>query len=121
MRPIAPAGRPRPAGRRLQARGDRLRGVPDGLRNADALALREAGTVDVPYEIVNPYAFAPPIAPHLAAREVGVAIGPEPIVRAFNTLSARVDAVVVEGAGGWRVPLGTTGTWPIWQQRSTCP
>ncbi len=79
---------------------------PDGLRNADALALREAGTVDVPYEIVNPYAFAPPIAPHLAAREVGVAIGPEPIVRAFNTLSARVDAVVVEGAGGWRVPLG---------------
>lgn len=79
---------------------------PGGLRNADALALREAGTVDVPYEIVNPYAFAPPIAPHLAAREVGVAIGPEPIVRAFNALSARVDAVVAEGAGGWRVPLG---------------
>lgn len=79
---------------------------PGGVRNADALALREAGTVDVPYEMVNPYAFAPPIAPHLAAREVGVAIGPEPIVRAFNALSARVDAVVAEGAGGWRVPLG---------------
>ena len=78
----------------------------DGLRNADALALRDAGTVDVSYETVNPYAFVPPIAPHLAAREVGVAIRPEPILRAFAALNARADAVVVEGAGGWRVPLG---------------
>ena len=78
----------------------------DGLCNADALALREAGTVNVPYEILNPYAFVPPIAPHLAAREAGVAIRPDPIVRAYAALNARADAVVVEGAGGWRVPLG---------------
>ena len=80
--------------------------VAGGLRNADALALRQAGTVDVSYETVNPYAFVPPIAPHLAAREAGVAIGPEPILRAFAALNAQADAVVVEGAGGWRVPLG---------------
>ena len=78
----------------------------DGLRNADALALRQAGTVDVSYDIVNPCAFAPPIAPHLAAREAGDAIRPDRIMPAFAALKARADAVVVEGAGGWRVPLG---------------
>jgi len=80
--------------------------VAGGLRNADALALRQAGTVDVSYEILNPYAFLPPIAPHLAAREAGVAIRPEPILHAFAALNAQADAIVVEGAGGWRVPLG---------------
>jgi dethiobiotin synthetase len=81
-------------------------GPAGALRNDDALALMAAGGVAAAYETVNPYAFAPPIAPHLAARAAGVAIRPEPILRAFASLAEQAEAVVVEGAGGWRVPLG---------------
>ena len=45
-----------------------------GLRNDDALALSAGSTVALPYELTNPYCFAPAIAPHLAAREAGIAI-----------------------------------------------
>ena len=45
---------------------------PDGPRHADALALMAAASVELPYAMVNPYAFAPPIAPHIASEEVGI-------------------------------------------------
>jgi len=77
-----------------------------GLRNDDALALAAQGSVAVPYEDVNPYAFEPAIAPHIAAAEAGVEMGPGQIRDAYARLAARVDRVVVEGVGGWRVPLG---------------
>ena len=80
--------------------------TPCGLRNDDALALVRASTVDVPYDLVNPCAFVPPIAPHLAAEAAGVEICPDRILGAFSTLADRADLVVAEGAGGWRVPLG---------------
>ncbi|MGH8397793.1 MAG: dethiobiotin synthase [Gammaproteobacteria bacterium] len=79
--------------------------TPDGLRNEDALALQAAANLPRPYELVNPYAFAPPIAPHIAAREAGVKIELRRILSAFEQLCADVDAVVVEGVGGWQVPL----------------
>ena len=44
----------------------------EGLRNEDALQLQAQASVQLPYEQVNPYAFAPPIAPHVAAREAGL-------------------------------------------------
>jgi len=78
----------------------------DGLRNADALALIAASGRAWPYTRVNPYAFAPAIAPHIAAAQVGVAIEAQPILDAAVALAAGQDALVVEGAGGWRVPLG---------------
>jgi dethiobiotin synthetase len=77
----------------------------DGLRNEDAVALRAAASTLRPYELVNPYAFIPPIAPHLAAAEAGVTIELTRILTAFNQLSAGSDVVVVEGVGGWQVPL----------------
>ncbi len=46
----------------------------DGLRNADALALQAAANIHVPYDLINPYCFAPAIAPHLAAQQAGVSI-----------------------------------------------
>lgn len=76
-----------------------------GLRNADALALQAASTLPRPYEQVNPYAFAPPIAPHLAAAEAGVRIELSRVIAAFHALSTGADVVVVEGVGGWQVPL----------------
>jgi dethiobiotin synthetase len=80
--------------------------TPEGLRNEDALALQRHASVAVPYELVNPYAFEPAIAPHLAARAAGVRIELPVLERAFAALAAGADRVVVEGAGGWRVPLG---------------
>lgn len=77
----------------------------DGLRNDDALAVMQAAGVDVPYDQVNPYAFAPAIAPHLAAAEADTPITLDRIVDTYGRFQGRVDWMVVEGAGGWRVPL----------------
>jgi len=79
--------------------------TPDGLRNQDALALHAASNVDVGYELVNPYCFEPAIAPHLAATEAGVNIDFDRLERCHAELLSRADVVVVEGAGGWKVPL----------------
>lgn len=82
------------------------RETPAGLRNDDAELLLETAGLDVPYGDVNPYAFLPPIAPHLAAEETEMAVRTGPIEEAFNRLLGRSDCVVVEGVGGWAVPLG---------------
>jgi dethiobiotin synthetase len=101
--------------RALQAQGKRVAAMkpvasgcyqsPHGLRNEDAEALRQQADCPVPYEIINPYAFAPPIAPHLAAAEVGQRIELTPIANAYQQLRQNAEVVIIEGAGGWRVPL----------------
>ena len=82
--------------------------LPEGLRNSDALALMAEASVRAPYDTVNPYCFLPPVSPHIAAAEAGVTIEAGPIRTRFESLAARADRVVVEGAGGWLVPLGRT-------------
>jgi dethiobiotin synthetase len=77
----------------------------DGLRNEDALALRAVSNVDADYDIVNPYCFEPAIAPHLAAAEAGVNIDFNRLKSCHAELLSNADVVVVEGAGGWKVPL----------------
>ena len=77
---------------------------PGGI-NEDVVALRAVSNVDADLADINPYAFAEPIAPHIAAARAGVTIELAQIVRAFERLAARADTVIVEGAGGWRVPL----------------
>jgi dethiobiotin synthetase len=81
------------------------RETPEGLRNDDAEALIAASDPAPEYASCNPYAFAPPIAPHIAARDAGVEIALEPILAAYRALAASADRVVVEGVGGWSVPL----------------
>ena len=80
--------------------------TPDGLRNADALALIAAADAQQPYEQINPYCFEPAIAPHIAAQQAGVVIDPQRIRLQAQGLAAEADVLLVEGAGGWRVPLG---------------
>lgn len=79
--------------------------TPDGLRNADAQRLLAQSSREQPYDLVNLYAFAPPIAPHLAAREAGVVIDLMRIATTYHTLRKAADHIVVEGVGGWRAPL----------------
>lgn len=85
-----------------------------GLRNDDALALQRETSTPQPYARINPYAFAPPIAPHLAAREAGVVIEPRVLDAAHAALAAHHDLVVVEGAGGWQVPLNAESSFADW-------
>jgi dethiobiotin synthetase len=77
-----------------------------GLRNEDALALMAASNVAVPYEMVNPYCFEPPISPHIAADEAGIPVDLGEIRRNFEGLAQRSEWIVAEGAGGWLAPLG---------------
>ncbi len=80
-----------------------------GLRNEDALALNEAATVKLPYDLLNPYAFEPAIAPHIAAADTGTVIDLQHLTATYAAIGTLADVVVVEGAGGWRVPLFPTG------------
>lgn len=93
--------------------------TPDGLRNADAVALQQASSVVLPYASVNPYAFAPPIAPHLAAEQVGVSIDCDVIQRGIEAVAA--ERIVVEGVGGWQVPLNRRHTAADLAQRLGLP
>lgn len=76
------------------------------LVNDDVTALKAASSVIAAEEIVNPYCFAPPIAPHIAAARARVSIDPARVKSAFEELARSADLVIVEGAGGFRVPLG---------------
>lgn len=77
-----------------------------GLRNADAMALIAESSLKLPYEQVNPFAFEPAIAPHLAAREAGVALSVQALLTPMREVLANgADFTLIEGAGGWRVPL----------------
>lgn len=99
----------------MQSRGLRVLGMKpvasgceqgaEGLRNADALQIQTQGSCQAPYGVINPFAFAPPIAPHIAAGEAGVDISLASIGTAYASLCAEAERVVVEGVGGWRVPL----------------
>lgn len=78
----------------------------EGLRNDDALALLAQCSLPLCYEEVNPLAFEPAIAPHLAAREVGVTLTVASLLEPVRSVLAQeADFSLVEGAGGWRVPL----------------
>lgn len=76
--------------------------------NEDVAQLRAAGSFDLGLTLLNPYCLRSPIAPHIAAREEGVAMSPAPIVDACTALRTQCDRLFVEGVGGFRVPLGDT-------------
>ena len=80
-------------------------GCDDDHHNEDAKRLRAASTVQATYGQINPYCFFRPIAPHLAARHAGVRIEFARILTSYRELAGQADEVIVEGAGGFCVPL----------------
>lgn len=93
----------------------------EGLRNEDALALRAAAGSELPYERINPYAFADPIAPHLAAGDAGVRIDRARLDAEHQQLSLEHELVLVEGAGGWQVPFDDTWRYADWVAQHQWP
>lgn len=77
----------------------------EGLRNDDALKLQAQASLSQPYERINPFAFAPAIAPHIAAAEAGVRIDIDAVADTARELGNQCDYMVIEGVGGWQVPL----------------
>jgi dethiobiotin synthetase len=96
-------GGQRACGMKPVAAGAELR---DGrLHNDDADLLAAAGNVHLPSHITTPFMLREPAAPHIAAALEGVRIEPVPIIAAYAEILGASDAVVVEGVGGFRVPL----------------
>jgi dethiobiotin synthetase len=96
--------------RQLGLRAAGLKPVAAGTdatgNNEDVEAIRAAANVTLPRQIINPYCFTPAIAPHLAAADAGVSIDFGLIKAACWTALGQADLLIVEGAGGFRVPLG---------------
>jgi dethiobiotin synthetase len=80
-------------------------GCDEDEHNDDAKALRAASSMPLTYGQVNPYCFRHAIAPHLAARHSGVRIELKRILTSYHELAGQSDEVIVEGAGGFLVPL----------------
>ncbi|MDF1694123.1 MAG: dethiobiotin synthase [Zhongshania sp.] len=78
----------------------------EGLRNSDAVMLIKAMTESLPYAQVNPVLLAPPIAPHIAADQAGRRLSVSQLAGfCRGVMMRKADLVLIEGAGGWRVPL----------------
>ena len=103
---------------RCQARGLVVNGMKpvasgsilqDGqLVNPDAVLIRAQCSRPVSCQQVNPYAFAEPIAPHIAAHNQRAEVDMQRLVASFSDLAEAADGIIVEGIGGWRVPLSDT-------------
>jgi len=75
------------------------------LHNDDVAALEGASNLSVPRELVVPYLLKEPAAPHIAAALERITIDPQRLLSAYAQLTSEAEAVVVEGVGGFRVPL----------------
>lgn len=85
-------------------------GCDDDEHNSDAKALRAVSSMQLTYGQVNPYCFYPAIAPHIAAQRSGVRIDFSRILESYKELAGQADVVIVEGAGGFLVPLNEKQT-----------
>ncbi len=92
-----------------------------GMTNSDALQLQAAASHKLSYQQINPVALEPAIAPHIAAAEAGVRMSVSRLVGYCRGVSLMpVDMVVIEGAGGWRVPINSRETLADVAQELEC-
>jgi len=78
------------------------------MKNEDALLIQKHASNRIAYELINPYAFDLPVSPHLAAKQAGKVIDIKQIKLAYQKLEQQSEIVIVEGVGGWMVPLNQT-------------
>lgn len=96
--------------------------VDGQLKNDDALKLINACQSQAPYESVNPFALSEPIAPHIAAQAQRVDLCGLALTKFYNQcLDAQSDICLIEGAGGWLVPLNADECISDWVRALVCP
>ncbi|OON38873.1 dethiobiotin synthase [Izhakiella australiensis] len=108
-----------PAGYKPVASGCEM--TAQGLRNEDALALQRNSAVAVPYEQVNPLAFAEATAPHIVSEELRQPITFAALSAGLQQLERQSDWVLTEGAGGWYTPLSASHTFADWVAAEQLP
>ena len=86
--------------------------------NEDVEALTQASNVALAAQRVNRYAFKPAIAPHIAAAQEGVSLELDLIKQDLDYAAGKADFVLVEGAGGWHVPLSSPEQQPVQDMQS---
>ena len=92
-----------------------------GVQNSDAIHLRSVANVELSYEEVNPYALLLPASPHIAAEAENVVIDYSVLSQGLAALKAKSDVVLVEGAGGWRVPVSKDDCLSTWVKQEKLP
>lgn len=92
-----------------------------GLRNADALALQKNSVLKLPYDSINPLAFAEPTSPHIVSAEEGRPITFERLSAGLAALTQQADWILTEGAGGWFTPLSASSTFADWARLERLP
>lgn len=76
------------------------------LVNSDALAIQKVASIKKEYKVVNPIVYQKPIAPHIAAKEVGEELSVKTLINIINrSIQKEADFNIIEGVGGWAVPL----------------
>jgi len=93
----------------------------DILVNDDALVLIKAANTHFDYSTVNPYVFKEPIAPHLAAEKANNIVDIEYLNLKHSELEIAAEHVVIEGAGGWQVPLNRNVSMADWVSDNQWP
>ncbi|MDO8414403.1 MAG: dethiobiotin synthase [Gallionellaceae bacterium] len=73
--------------------------------NPDVKQLCAASNIAAPVGQINPYSFSLPLAPHIAAHHAGIHIDLAHVIAAYHELAVQADVVIVEGVGGFKVPL----------------
>lgn len=82
-----------------------------GLVNSDALMLQKYSSLEFPYQFVNPISLAPAIAPHIAAQKINKIYTVKQLISNISLIiNCKADLILIEGAGGWQVPLNDKET-----------
>ena len=92
-----------------------------GLVNEDALVLQKASNVDLSYAEVNPFALLLPTSPHIAAKHESITIDFDSLNKSLDQHKVKSDIVVVEGAGGWKVPVSDSEFLSTWVKLQKLP
>lgn len=93
-----------------------------GLRNEDAHLLMAQSNVPLAYELINPFAFREPIAPHIAAQRSAQTITEQQLLANYRELMALdIDVLISEGAGGWLLPINSEQALPDVVQQCAMP
>jgi len=81
-----------------------------GLRNQDALILQSVSSMKLPYEQINPIALIEPVSPHIAAQKEKRILSADRLAGFCRSSYRMADFTLIEGAGGWRVPINPSET-----------
>ncbi|MCK6262846.1 dethiobiotin synthase [Vibrio sp. ZSDE26] len=93
----------------------------EGMRNSDALHLQKAATLETSYDDINPYALELASSPHIAAKRENIDIDYAVLSEKLAQHKKNADVVLVEGAGGWRVPVSDSDYLSTWVKQEQLP